>query len=44
MHIYNNILSNSSWNEKYFGQRRAENQNTHFMCNNFFPKITLFMR
>jgi len=34
----------SSYNEKYFRQSCRENQNTHFMLNNFFPKVTSFMR
>jgi hypothetical protein len=44
MHIYDNILLNSSWNEKCFRQICGEDQNTHFMFNNFFPKIVAFMR
>ena len=35
MYIYGNILSNSSWDEKYFRQICKDNQNTHFTINNF---------
>ena len=36
VYIYNNILPNSSWNEKYFRQSCKDNQNTQFTINNFF--------
>jgi hypothetical protein len=39
-HIYDNISLNSPQNEKYFRQNCRENQNTHFMFNNGFPKMS----
>ena len=41
--IFDNISSNSPYNEKCFGQICRENQNTHFMFTNYFPKIVPFM-
>ena len=38
------IISRSVQNEKYFKQSCRENQNSHFMFNNFFSKIMPFMR
>jgi len=42
MYIHNNISLSSSYNEKCIRQRCRENQNTHFMFNNSFPKIVPF--
>jgi hypothetical protein len=39
MYDYDNILQNSSYNNICFGQICTENQNTHFICVIFFPKI-----
>jgi len=44
MNIFGNNSLNSSYNEKFFRQSSRENQNTHFMFNNVFPKIVPFMR
>ena len=38
IYIYHNILLNSSQNEKSFRQICGENQDTHFMLNNFFSE------
>jgi len=35
---------NSTLNEKFFIQSCRQNQNTHFMFNNFFQKIVSFVR
>jgi hypothetical protein len=37
-YIYENILLNSFQNEKCFRQTSRENQNTHFVFSNFFPR------
>ena len=42
IHIYDHILLSSSYNEKYFSKCCTENQNTHFVFNNFFRKSTLY--
>jgi len=45
MYIYDNISLNYSKNEKLFRKSRRDNQNIHFVSNNFFsPKIVPFMR
>jgi hypothetical protein len=42
--IYGNVWPNSNYNDKCFRQSCKENQNTHFVFNNLFPKIVPFMR
>jgi len=47
VYIYDDVSLNSSENGKTFRHScGSENQNTHFMFNNFFPpgKIVLFVR
>jgi len=38
MYIYDNISLNYSKNEKFFRKSRRDNQNIHFVSNNFFPQ------
>jgi len=46
MYKYDNISHDSSYNEKCFGQICKENENTHFIVNNFFSpsKVVPLMR
>ena len=41
-YIYDNISLHSSQNENVSDKRCRENQNTHFISKNVFPKIVLF--
>jgi hypothetical protein len=43
VYIEDNISLRFYQNEKRFGQICTENQNTHFMFYNVFPKIVQFM-
>ena len=42
-YIYDNIMPNSSLNEKLFRKSCTEYQNTHFIFKNVLPKIKPFM-
>jgi len=44
MYIYANISLTSSLKRNISDKSCRENQNTHFMFSNFFPKIVLFMK
>jgi len=44
MNICDNISISSSQNAKLFRQAFRENQKTHFLFSNIFPKVVPFMR